>query len=235
MHRSDRFDIVDPRSQAILASRWSLANAETQIAAAKACLAEMPEASGLVRYSIFSGMDDPILFHLAQWESATARDHYMQVLSAQPNAAVDAKVARILRDWREAAAPYRDFTSSHREQARCLVVLRQPLVKPDETLAHDWIDSVLFALKAAGGAPDGLCAAHFFVSRNSEVVLNLAEWVSADAHRAALRPVGTAGGNVASFGIGNSPEWQATRSHPGIASSQEIRRYELFAALEPGS
>jgi hypothetical protein len=235
MLRTQRLQIRDPQSRAILASRWSLANADTQMAAARACLAEMPEASGLVRYSIFRGVDDAALFHLAQWQNGAARDHFMQVLSAQPNAAVDAKVARILRDWREAAAPYRASSIDPAPQAGCLVVVRQPLAKPDADVARDWIDSVISALEAPGGAPEGLCAASFFISEAGGVVLNLAEWTSAQAHRAALatNQVGEGGESGEGSGGGLSREWRAVRAHPGITAAHEVKRYELFAALEP--
>ncbi len=229
MLRTQRLQIRDPRSHAILASRWSLANADTQMAAARACLAEMPEASGLVRYSIFTGVDDATLFHLVQWETGAARDHYLQVLSAQPNAAVDAKVARILRDWREAAAPYRACTIGAAKEARCVVVVRQPLVKPDAEAARNWIDTVIRAIESPGGAPEGLCAASFFISERGDVALNVAEWTSAQAHRAALTThTDSQGGSV-----GASPEWTAVRAHPSITAAHEVKRYELLAALEP--
>jgi hypothetical protein len=65
----------------------------------------------------------------------------------------------------------------------------------------------------------------------SPVVLNLAEWTSADAHHAALKPVDFGQGGS----LGESAEWRATRSHPGITPDHEVARYELVGSAEPGS
>ncbi|WP_434419218.1 hypothetical protein [Nannocystis pusilla] len=62
-------------------------------------------------------------------------------------------------------------------------------------------------------------------------MLNLAEWTSAEAHRAALRR-----GSVGQHGsLGDSPAWRAARAHPGIVAEHEVRRYRLVAAVEPAT
>jgi hypothetical protein len=190
----------------------------------------MPSGTrGLIRYSVFQGLDEPTLFHLSQWHDESARDEYVHSVSAGPRSAVDAELPGIHRDWREMATPYRSFVRGPKEaHVRCLVVVRQPIIRPDAALARDWIDTVFRALESEAGPPEGLCAASFFISLDGDVAINLAEWVSPDAHRAALKPV--------DFGrngsIGDSLEWRAARSHSGVTSEHEVGRYELVGTVE---
>jgi hypothetical protein len=137
--------------------------------AARASLAAMPNSPGIVRYSVFRGLEAPTLIHLSQWRDEAARDHYAQSVSQQPRVTVDAKAPNIQRDWREMATPYRSFVREKSGPARCLVVVRQPLIAPDEAVARDWIDTVLAALALKGGTLKGLCAANFFVSADGGV------------------------------------------------------------------
>lgn len=112
--------------------------------------------------------------------------------------------------------------------AGCLVVVRQPLKTPDPAAQRDWAATVLRALES-DTPPEGLLSANFFASRDGKVVLNFAEWTSAEAHREALRR-----GSYGQHGsIGSSEPWRATREHPAITPEHEVRRYIPHRALAP--
>lgn len=229
MRRASGVLIRDREAGAVIVSCWTLQSSEDQIAAARAALSAMPLAPGLLRFSVFRGLEDFTLLIFSQWVDDAARDAYITV-SEGPRAVVDDALPRIHRDWREPAAPYRSFISSEDQQPGCLVIVRQPLKRPDHRVQRDWADTVIAALETDIEPEPGLCTATFFLAKDGGHVLNLAEWTSADAHRAALRR-----GNIGQHGsLGQSPQWQATRSHPGIRPDHDVRRYEFFGAIEPG-
>lgn len=216
---------------AALASRWTMVSAADRDRAAEAALTAMPaSAPGLIRYSVYRGLDDLTLVHLSQWSDEPSRDHYVDELASRPRGAVDAQLPNIERNWRELVVPYRSYVSKNEMSARCLVVVRQPMKRPDTATARDWVDKVIHALDAGKGRMDGLVAATFLVSADGDVALNLAEWTSADDHRAALQPAdfGTHGS------IGDGEEWRAARAHPGVTADHEVSRYALVGTVEPG-
>lgn len=209
---------------AIIASQWKLTSAAERDHAAHAALEAMPATTpGLINYSVYRGIDEFTLFHLSQWTTPAARDHYVDVVSSGPRDAVDSEVPEIERRWREFAEPHRSYVSEDQRPPRCLVVVRQPMHTADPVVVEDWVDTVITALESGTGRTDGLIAATFLINSAGDVVLNLAEWVSADAHRDALQPAefGTQGS------VGDSTQWQATREHPGAKPNHEALRYAL--------
>jgi hypothetical protein len=126
--------------------------------------------------------------------------------------------------WRHVAAGAGSWRSRNSAEPGCLVVVRQPLTAPDPAIQRDWVRTVLRALETDPAPAPGLCSATFFATLDGSHVLNLAGWTSAEAHRAALRR-----GSVGQHGsIGITPEWAATRAHPGIQPEHEVRRFELL-------
>ncbi|WP_324951415.1 hypothetical protein [Archangium sp.] len=111
------------------------------------------------------------------------------------------------------------------------MVVRQLLLRPDPQAQRDWVDTVLVALEADPHPPAGLLSATFFLPDDGAHVLNLAEWTSAAAHRAALQR--GADPRAQHGSIGDSPLWRAVRSHPGIRAEHEVRRFQLLGAVEP--
>ncbi len=230
MQRTDRTQIRDARAGAVIPSCWTLETPEAQIAAAEAALSAMPAEPGLLRFGIFRGIEDLTLFLLSQWTDEAARDAYI-VVSGKPRAATDAAVPNIRRDWREPASLYRSFISDASAEVGCLVVVRQPLERPAPRIQRSWADTVIAALESDADPLPGLCTANFFLAADGGHVLNLAEWTSAEAHRAALQR-----GSVGQHGsLGASPEYEASRSHPGITAEHDVRRYEFFGAVEPSN
>jgi heme-degrading monooxygenase HmoA len=221
MKRSSATDIRDPRVGAVIASAWTLDSEDSQRSAAAAALSAMPETLGLLRFSLFRGVDDLTLFLLSQWTDEPSRDAYIAV-SAKPRAVVDETEANIQRDWRHPARLYRSFIGGESAQLGCLVVVQQLLNRADPQAQRHWVDTAVTALESQAEPAPGLSAASFFLSADGGHILNLAEWQSADAHRAWL----------SRDEIGETSEWQALLSHPGAAPGSDVRRYEFFGAVE---
>ena len=221
MRRSSSTDIHDFRSGAAIASGWTLDSEDSQRSAAASALSAMPETSGLLRFSLFRGVDDFTLFLISQWTNESSRDAFIPA-SGTPRAAVDKAEPNIRRDWRYPASLYRRFIGDESSLQGCLVVVRQPLNCADRQMQRHWADTAMTALESQSEPSPGLIAASFFLSADGEHILNLAEWQSADAHRAWLNR----------DRIGETPEWRALLSHPGAAVGGDVRRYEFFGAVE---
>ncbi|MCP9489217.1 MAG: antibiotic biosynthesis monooxygenase [Solirubrobacteraceae bacterium MAG38_C4-C5] len=225
---SDRIAVRDERAGAVIATVWTLPARAAQDEAADAALAAVSAEPGLVRTSVFTGVDDPTVLHRSQWVDAATRDAFIARGDARRRSGVDADVPGATPDWQMSASLYRSFVPDGDAAAACLVVVRQPLQRPDAAQQRSWVDTVITALESDTAPAPGLRAASFFASADGKHVLNLAEWADADAHRSALRPVDFGRG----VSLGTSPQWRAARSHPGVCPEHEVRRYELFGACE---
>lgn len=122
-------------------------------------------------------------------------------------------------EWSVTASPYRRFDVGDTTGAGCLVMVRQPLRVADIEGAKDWVQTVMAALDT--GAPEELLSANFLVARDGRTVINLAQWASPEAHRAAVQPAdfGTQGS------LGQNDAWRRTRSHPSILPDHDVERY----------
>lgn len=78
------------------------------------------------------------------------------------------------------------WSARRSEKPNRLVVVCQPLARPDPNPQRDRIAVVLRARNGDESPPAGLSTANFFANRDGPFVLNLAEWTSATAHRDAL-------------------------------------------------
>jgi hypothetical protein len=224
---ADRLTIRDPASGAILARRWTFASERDRASAADALLANVSDEAGLLRYSLYRGLEDLTLLQVSHWSDTAHSERYLQSRTAAMPAGVEVQGPERPVDWSHSCQLYRSYVRATEEPAGCLVVVRQPLVRADQAVAREWVDGVCAALDSQ--APDGLGAASFFVSVTGDVVLNLAEWKSADAHRVALKSA-----DFGQYGsIGDSEAWRKARLHPGITRDHDVRRYALLAAAEP--
>jgi hypothetical protein len=228
MRRTDRLAIRDPRAEAVLLGAWTLESSAAQDDAAQAALTAMRPTHGLLRYSVFCGVDDLTLLHVSQWTDGPARDVYLAD-SSRPRITVDTAVPDIRRDWREPATRSGSTVIDETLDATCLVAIRQPLERPDPYVQQAWIDRIITALGSDSTPQPGLRAATFFASSDGAMVFNLAEWTDADAHRAALEPTGMCGRES----LGDSAEWRAAHALPGIRAEHDVRRYTLVGAVEP--
>jgi len=217
------------RVRAILASRWAFGSPDDRDTAAATALASVQEVPGLLGFNIYRELDGLSLFVLSSWGDPMLRDAALTAeearLTALRTASPGVEVA-----WQETASPYRTFLGESCSDIGCLVVVRQPLKRPDHQIQRAWVDTVMSALASEAVPMPGLCTANFFLSDDGSHVLNLAAWTTADAHRAALQR-----GRVGQYGgLGDSAAWRATRTHPGILAEHEVRRYEPLAVLELG-
>jgi hypothetical protein len=228
MRRSDAMIIRHAEAGAILARRWSFASDAACNGSAEAWSTHIRPEAGLLRASLYRGLEEPTLLELSHWSDAPTRDRYVSKGVDTANAGARDAGVEAKREWQHACdAPHGAYVRPNAPTAHDLVLVRQPLVRADPALGQEWIDLVLAALQ--GQAPEGLCAATFFVPTDPVAALNLAEWTSADAHRAALKTA-----NFGQYGsIGDTPSWRRARSFPGITADHEVKRYTLFTALEP--
>ena len=65
------------RAESVLLSAWTVESDAAQDDAAHAALAAMPPSHGVLRYSVFCGIDDLTLLHVSQWTDAPSRDAYL--------------------------------------------------------------------------------------------------------------------------------------------------------------
>ncbi|GLZ29716.1 hypothetical protein Lesp02_19060 [Lentzea sp. NBRC 105346] len=87
------------------------------------------------------------------------------------------------------------------------------LVKVDTEnaeVAREWVDAVFHAIETDPDLPrEGGISAHFHISADGKRVINYAEWISEEAHVAALEAPGQ--------GVGSdTPEWRRVQNFPGV-------------------
>lgn len=195
-----------PLVRAVSACRWSFPSTPMRATALREF--KLPQLDAPIE--LFEDADDPALLAV-NWQPERALPLAWPLdFSGAPDPAWCAE-ADIVARW-----------SARRDDApACLVVVRQPFTLATREAQCDWVATVLRALESDAEPPAGLLTANFFASRDGALVLNLAEWTSADAHREALKR-----GSYGQHGsIGSSPQWKATREHPAISREHEVHRY----------
>jgi hypothetical protein len=180
-----------------------------------------------LRHSVFNSVEDFGLLDLLLL-SSEADDDGIQQCEKSLRTAMDAFSSVVICDWKDKAVPYRRHIAYDCNAIGCLMLVRQPLERPDSSIQRSWVDTVSAALESDKDSKKGLCTANFFLSENRAHVLSLSEWTSIEAHKDSLGQ-----NNVDQFGgPRNSPERQATRIYPGIRSKHEMRRYVLASTWQ---
>jgi hypothetical protein len=222
-----RWSLQDTRAAFIIASHWSFSSSEDRATVARALASNIPASRGLLRHSVFNSVEDLGLLDLFLW-SNEADDDGIQQCEKSLRTAMNAFGSEVICDWKDKAVPYRRHIAYDCNSIGCLVLVRQPLERPDSSIQRSWVDTVWTALESDKDSIKGLCTANFFLSENRADVLSLSEWTSIAAHRDSLnlKNADQLGGH------GNSPEWQATRMYPGIRSKHEMRRYVLASTWQ---
>lgn len=203
----------EPWIRWVRASRWRFASETARAAAVRGAGEQASTAGGMV----LEDADEPALLGLI-WSARAGRAEepvpWPPALDAGD--VVWTAEAEIVARWR---------SPSPGEAPGCLVVVRQPLRRPDREAQRDWVSTVLRALEGEPAPPQGLLTANFFATRDGSFVLNFAEWTSPAAHREALKR-----GSYGQHGsIGSSALWRATREHPAITLEHEVHRYVPLA------
>jgi hypothetical protein len=217
---SNRFCCTDPDIRLLAAGRVRFASS----AALERAMAPLIERARAVPTGtladVFRDVDAEALLFVAAWRVSRFEAAERTVVDAIAQA-IEPLRGEATPEWVDVAAPAGAWNSGRSGPGECLVLVRQPLTKPDGAIQASWVDRVLLALNGDAEPPDGLISANFFTTHDEQTVLNFARWTSAQAHREAL-----ARGHYGQHGsIGTSPLWQATREHPGIRAEHEVCRY----------
>jgi hypothetical protein len=124
---------------------------------------------------------------------------------------------------------YRRYRSGKRPDTPvpgCIVIVSVTFDGPDDARQRAWTDAVFEALAADPAPPPGGISGHFHISTDGTRVLNYAEWVDAESHRAALERSGQGS-------IGSGPAWRRVHAFPGVASS-DVTRYRIARSIGRG-
>lgn len=202
----------------VMITRWRVPSAQAQRAAADAVAdvwARRPWPKGVLSFSLFAGEDGRTVLNHSQWTSLDAYHAFVAEEREDRNRTIDQTVPGIERVAR--------FELRHRAtrvvasgSAGCIVG-----VEIEATPAQEWVELVLAAIDETG-LPQGALAAHFHVGLDGGRAFNLAEWTSAEAHRAALAATGS---------VGRGPAWDRVRTYPGARFA--MMRYEPLVSMHP--
>ncbi|MEV6910937.1 hypothetical protein [Amycolatopsis sp. NPDC051071] len=163
--------------------------------------AAFAEHEGLVSFTAYEGIDHDGAFTYEQWTGEDAIQN--------PDGA---PVYHLYRGHRGEGIP------------GALVVVSVEFDGPDERRQRDWVDLVLTALDSEPARPEGGLSGYFHVSTDGTRVLNYAEWVSAEAHLAALAAPGA-------DGIGTTDVWKKVHAYPGVSGGSVKRYRPVFSAV----
>ncbi|SFI43919.1 antibiotic biosynthesis monooxygenase [Amycolatopsis regifaucium] len=162
---------------------------------------EKREGEGLVSFTAYEGIDHDGAFTYEQWTSEDA----IRNLDGAP-------VYHLYRGQRGEGVP------------GCLVVVSVEFEGPDEQRQREWIDLVFTAMASEPARPEGGLSGYFHVSTDGTRVLNYAEWISAEAHLAALAAPGA-------DGIGTTDVWKKVQTFPGMSGGSVKRYRPLVSAV----
>ncbi|GIL27910.1 antibiotic biosynthesis monooxygenase [Actinocatenispora comari] len=175
----------------VLIGEWGVRRGD-QRRAADAVLAAWRESSpppGLLAYHCLLGEDAATVLHYQQWTDPDAPRRFVGGERQRWLRAVRARLTGI--EHRRVTA-YRRYRSTGRAPAApptgCLVTVTVEFDGTDPQRPRTWVDGVFAAAGTEAAAPAaGLTAAHFHLGLNGTRAVNLAEWTTAAAHRAATR------------------------------------------------
>ncbi len=208
----------------LLTSRWKVTAVDAPRKAAERAAQAWSQSStpaGLLASNVFISSDDRKLVRISQWRddeaggsgpppppstAAPARGRGIVPIS-EPT--VEHLGTRVYR-------PYRSGTyRAPDEEPGALFVVDLDMGGAGQ--AQEWVELIFAAIETQGHPPDGLMAGHFYVSDDGRRAVNLAEWVSAEAHAKAVSDEG-------GF-MGASPAWEKVRAFVGGRVTVENYRF----------
>jgi hypothetical protein len=205
-------DIGRADAGAVSVTEWSVGAVDLQEITANTLInawqrEDWPE--GLMSMNLFASTDGKTLLNYAQWATCEACEKFAGAL--------------------DEAVQYRLHRSRARDAASipgCVVIVSVEFDGPDEARQRRWIDLVFDALDSEPQLPPGGISGHFHISTDGTRVLNYAEWITPEAHRAALE-------NSGQGTVGRGPKWLEVRNFPGIKANS-FKRYKLIRSLYEG-
>jgi hypothetical protein len=192
----------------LLTSRWRVTSPTEPYAAAERAAVAWSQSSapaGLLASNVFISADARALLRISQWRddredgapvSPPASQSRARAIVPVSEPAVEHIGTRIYRPYRSG------MFRKPEEEPGVLFVIDLDLGGPGR--AQDWIELIFEAIAADGQPPAGLMAGHFYMSDDGRRAVNLAEWVSAEAHAEA---VATSAGFM-----GGGPGWSKVRA-----------------------
>ncbi|MFJ8000615.1 antibiotic biosynthesis monooxygenase [Streptomyces sp. NPDC096310] len=217
-------------------STWRVGTLERQRAAVEAIThvwrsRAWPDG-GPLSYSVLTGNDGETLLHYAQWRDQASYQAFAATDRDERVAEIDAAVPGIERMGLRPYALYRAQGLTGQPDGTplvpgCVVAVDVEFEGPDPVRQRDWVDTVRTAIETDPHLAPGGISAFFHVSTDGTRVLNLAGWVSEQAHVDALSARGR--------GIGSDTEqWRAVRNHPGVRGST-VTRFTPAVSLSSAS
>ncbi|MER5489641.1 antibiotic biosynthesis monooxygenase [Streptomyces sp. NPDC002490] len=203
-----------------------------------------PEERRPPAYAVCAAADGSTLLHYARWPDDTAA-------TTGPGPYEEAVRTAAPVAERLAHGAYHRYRTGPRAEgedrtAGCLVVVTVTFDGADPDRQRDWTDGMFAATGHDPYDRTGVIAAHFHTSADGTEVLNLAEWESEEAHRAAFEgapadPADPVDGQPAEEPAVEpelTPEqqaaWARVVNYPGITGSRVVRHVPLLV-LAPSS
>lgn len=175
-----------------LVGEWRVGGPGAQRRVAQAAVAawrgRWPE--GLLGYRCLLGEDGGSVLHVTRWTGEAAARGFAGGGKGAWARDVDAAAPGIERRGVTAYRWYRGTTPVEAPPpAGCVVTVTVTLERPGAGRQRAWVDHVFAAAGTDAASPTaGLLAAHFHLSLDGIRILNLAEWTTPEAHRAAVTP-----------------------------------------------
>lgn len=207
----------------LLTSRWRVTSVDAPRMAAERAAQAWSQSStpaGLLASNVFISADDRKLVRISQWRddesSGTGPPPPSTAAPSRSRGIVPVSEPSVEHLGTRVYRPYRSGTyRTPDQQPGALFVVDLDLGGPGQ--AQEWVELIFAAIEAEGRPPEGLLAGHFYVSEDGRRAVNLAEWVSAEAHAKAVSEDG-------GF-MGASPGWERVRSFAGSRVTVENYRF----------
>ena len=220
----------------LLTSRWRITSVDDPIIAAERAALAWSQSStpaGLLASHVFISADDRKLVRISQWRDDEAEGSVAPPPStaATGGGTTPGSASRVKTGRKPAIVPVAEAAVEHLgtrvyrphrswiqrapdAQPGSLFVIDLDLGGPGR--AQDWVELIFQAVEAGGAVPEGLLAAHFYVSDDGRRAVNFAEWVSDEAHHAA----------ISDGGFMTSPAWARARAF--AAGKVTVESYRFF-------
>jgi uncharacterized protein YbjT (DUF2867 family)/heme-degrading monooxygenase HmoA len=219
-----------PDADVVLISTWTLDTAERQRAAADAALAAWataPWPEGLRQHSVLLGTDGRTLLHHSQWSSEEAVDEFTRTDPPERVRGIDAAVPGIERSGVTTYRLHRSVLADPGLRPGCIVLVS--FRTDDRETAESFVETLLEryhpVADPARGSTAGMASNHFHIALDGTAVVNYAEFVDEEAHRAIVDTQLRA----------DDPVPRMIAEHPGLTPLGFRRFLPYRAAVAPPS
>ena len=206
----------------ILLSEWRVTSFEEQKAATDATMSDWALLNwpiGLLSYNSYLGTDNTTIVHYSQWTSQEAMNEFIRVGFPDQVRRISARIPSIVSHGIATYHLQRSVTSVVTDkQPGCIVFVRASFSKVG--LAPAWIDAIVNAVSTDPNVPQGGISGHFHLSEDGLNMVNYAEWISEQAHIAALNE-----GRIAQT---STPQWQHAHQLMSTVNDLSVIRSHFY-------